>query len=135
LFQGAFPDLSDGRVSLSMVTSVEPTTPSAGAYQLVGGGNLSERWVPASLQTFGPGVPACGVRPVQDIQSQEATSRNRTFSLIANEPGMVWQRNVVPNGVTRLSGSWNAIRGAEAGPPVQGSDPPGIKSAVDCPIV
>jgi hypothetical protein len=94
---------------------------------LAGEENLSERRVSASLPTFGPASPASAVRPVQDIQSQEAISRNRTFSLMANEPGMVWQSNAhlyililtgvqYPMVVTRLSGSWNAICRAEAGP-------------------
>jgi hypothetical protein len=75
LFQGAFPDLSDGRVSLSMVTSVEPTTPSAAPtnwwakeiYPNDGSLRRCRRSAPAS--------PPAVFDPVQDIQSQEATSR------------------------------------------------------------
>ena len=67
------------------------------------------------------------LRPVKDIQNQER--RADTFSLMANEPRMVWQSNAhlyiltgvqYPMVVTRLSGSWNAICRAEAGPPRPG---------------
>ena len=36
-----------------------------------------------------------GFAPMQDIQSQGATSPNRTFSLTADEAGITWQSNNV----------------------------------------
>src|SRR5271168_4467641 len=67
LFQGAFFGRSDVCISLSMIASVQPTTPSQ-RLPIGGRGNLSERRVSAALPTLDHDIRVRGGRPFSATQ-------------------------------------------------------------------